>query len=75
MRLGQQLGARFAEAHRAATPTALHLADEEEPHADDDDEGQPGRQQDRPERARFRGAGGDRHALVLEAADHIGAIG
>src|SRR3569833_2885415 len=35
MRFGEELGARLAKAHRAATTATLHLADEEEPHADD----------------------------------------
>ena len=40
MRLGQQLGARLAEAHRLAG-AALHLARQENPHADQRDERQP----------------------------------
>ena len=44
MRLGQQLGARLAEAQRLAAG-ALHLARQEDPHADQRDERQPGDQQ------------------------------
>ena len=40
MRLGQQLGLRLAEAHRAAG-AALHLAHEEDPDAEDQDHRQP----------------------------------
>ena len=74
MRLGQKLGARLAEAHRAAAAATLHLPDEEEPHADDDDERQPAGQQDCPERALLRRAGRDLHAAGLEPADDIGAL-
>jgi hypothetical protein len=44
MRLGQHLGARLAEAHRLAG-AALHLARQENPHADQRDERQPRNQQ------------------------------
>ena len=43
MRFGEKLRARLAEAHRAATAATLHLPNEEEPDADDDDEWKPGR--------------------------------
>ena len=52
MRLGEQLGARLAEAHRLAAG-ALHLARQENPHADQRDERQPRDQQrDEPRHAR-----------------------
>jgi hypothetical protein len=41
MRLGQQLGLGLAEAHGLAA-AALHLAHEEDPHAEDDQDRQPG---------------------------------
>src|SRR5690606_17671183 len=66
LRLGEKLGAALAEAHGTAPASTLHLADEEEPNANDDEERQPARKQDRPERRAFRRAGGDLHALVLE---------
>src|SRR5690606_27825429 len=65
----------LAKAHGAATAATLHLPDEEEPDADDDDEGQPTGEQDRPERARFRCAGSDADAAVFEAGDHVSASG
>ena len=40
MGFGQQAGLRFAEAHRAAASAALHLAHEEYPHPDQQQEGE-----------------------------------
>ena len=44
MLFGQKLGARLAKAHRAAASTALHPVHEEDPDADQDQEGQPERE-------------------------------
>ncbi len=41
MLFGQQLGARLAKAHRPAFAAALHPVHEEDPDADQHDEGQP----------------------------------
>ena len=67
MRLGQKLGARLAEAHRLAG-AALHLAAEENPHADQRDERQP-RHQERhePRHLLLRRARGDGDTLAIEA--------
>ena len=66
MRLGEQLGARLAEAERLAAG-ALHLPRQENPHADQRDERQPGDQQrDEPRHVVARRPRGDRDALVIE---------
>ena len=67
VRLGQKLGARLAEAERLAAG-ALHLAREENPHADQRDKRQPGDQQ-RHEPGHVLGLRPrrDRNALVVEA--------
>ena len=67
MGLRQHLGARFAEAHRLAG-TALHLAGQEDPHADQRDEGQPGNEQrDKPRHIVAGRLRGDRDLAVIEA--------
>ena len=55
MRFGQKLGARLAEAQRLAAG-ALHLPRQENPHADQRDERQPGDQAARRTTARCRSA-------------------
>ena len=67
MRLGQKLCARLAEAERFAAG-ALHLSRQENPHADQRDEGQPGDQQ-RHEPGHILGLRPrrNRDALVVEA--------
>ena len=73
MRLGQKLGARLAEAERLAAG-ALHLARQENPHADQRDERQPGNQQrDEPGHVLGLRPRRDRNALVVEAL-HQGRI-
>ena len=69
VRLGQKLGAALAEAERLAAG-ALHLAREENPHADQRDKRQP-RDQERHEPGHVLGLRprGDRNALVVEALD------
>ena len=67
MRLGQKLGAALAEAERLAAG-ALHLPRQENPHADQRDEGQPRHQQrHEPRHAVALRPRGDRHALAVEA--------
>src|SRR5690606_17834077 len=69
MRFGQKLGLRLAKAHRTAR-AALHLAHEENPHAEDQDHRQP-RQENANQRAgtvSFR-ARGDRDVLAFKARD------
>jgi hypothetical protein len=69
MRLGQKLGAALAEAERLAA-RALHLARQENPHADQRDERQPRHQQrHEPRHAVALRARGDRDALVKEPLD------
>src|SRR5690606_23321826 len=67
MRFGQKLGLRLAKAHRTAR-AALHLAHEENPHAEDQDHRQP-RQENADQRAGAIGfrACGDRDTLVFKA--------
>ena len=73
MRLGQKLGAALAEAERLAAG-ALHLARQENPHADQRDERQPRHQQrHEPRHAVALRPRGDRHALAVEAL-HQGRI-
>ena len=67
MGLRQHLGARLAKAHRLAG-AALHLARQEDPHADQRDEGQPGDQQrDEPRHVVAGRLRGDRDLAVIEA--------
>ncbi len=67
MRLGQHLGARLAEAHRLAG-AALHLTGEEDPDADQRDEGQPRHQQRHEPRHVVAGrTRGNRDLAVIEA--------
>ncbi len=67
MRLGQKLGLRLAEAHRLAG-AALHLARQENPHADQRDERQPRHQKrHEPRHLLLRRARGDGDALAVEA--------
>ena len=69
MRLGQHLGARLAEAHRLAG-AALHLARQENPHADQRDEGQPrDEQRHEPGHIVALRTRGDGDALAIEALD------
>ena len=69
MRLGQHLGARLAKAHRLAG-AALHLPRQEDPHADQRDERQPGDQQrDEPRHVVAGRLRGDRDLAVIEALD------
>ena len=69
VRLGQKLGAALAEAQRLAAG-ALHLARQEDPHADQRDERQPRHQQrHEPRHAVALRPRGDRHALAVEALD------
>src|SRR6187402_594687 len=71
--LRQHLGARLAKAHRLAS-AALHLPRQEDPHADQRDEGQPGDQQrDEPRHVIAGGLRGDRDLAVIEAL-HQGRI-
>ena len=69
MRFGQHLGARLAKAHRLAG-AALHLAREENPHADQRDERQP-RDEQRHEPGHIVAllTRGDGDALAIEALD------
>lgn len=69
MRFRQKLGLRLAEAHRTAR-AALHLAHEENPHAEDEDHRQPG-QENADQRAgavAFR-SGGNRNVLAFKPRD------
>ena len=74
-RFREQFGARLAKAHRTALAATLHLPDEEEPDADNDDEGQPGAEQHRPERAGLGRPRRDRHIAGFKARNDVGAIG
>src|SRR6202034_3244694 len=67
MRFGQHLGARLAKTHRLAG-AALHLARQENPHADQRNEGQPRHQQrDEPRHVVTRRLRGDRDLAVIQA--------
>ena len=69
VRFGQHLGARLAEAHRLAG-AALHLSRQEDPHADQRDERQPGHQQrDEPRHVVAGRLGGDLHLAVVRLRD------
>ncbi len=74
VRLGQKLGARLSEAERlAARP--LHLPRQEDPHADQRDEGQPRDQQrHEPRHVGLLRTRGDRHALGVELLDQAGIV-
>ena len=75
MRLGEQLGARLAEAERLAAG-ALHLPRQEYPHADQRDERQPRDQQrHEPWHVVLLRARGDRDALAVEPLDKLGSFG
>ena len=67
MRFGQHLGARLAEAHRLAG-AALHLPRQEDPHADQRDERQPGDEQgDEPRHVVAGRLRGDLNLAVVQA--------
>ena len=66
---GRQLGLRLAEGQRAIAP-ALHLAHEEDPHAEEENHGRPGQQQ-RQERVVAGLLGRDVHALGVEVLDQV----
>ncbi len=69
MRFGQHFRARLAKAHRLAG-AALHLPRQEDPHADQRDEGQPGDEQRHEPRHVVAGRlCGDRDLAVIEALD------
>ena len=72
--LGQQLGLGLAEAHGAAA-ARLHLAHEEDPHADQQQHREPVDQhaQDRGHVVLGR-PGGDLHALLVQPLDKIGVF-
>ncbi len=74
MGFGQQLGAALSETERLAA-RSLHLSRQKYPHADQGDERQP-RDQERhePGHVVLLRAGGDRHALAVEALDQAGVI-
>ena len=73
--LGQQLGLRLAEAHGAAA-ARLHLAHEEDPHADQQQHREPVDQhaQDRGHVLLGR-PGRDLHALLVQPLDEVGVLG
>ena len=73
--LGQQLGLRLAEAHGAAA-ARLHLAHEEDPHADQQQHGEPVDQhaQDRGHVLLGR-PGRDLDALLAQPLDEVGILG
>ena len=72
--LGQQPRSALAEAHRAAA-AALHLAHEEDPHADQEQHREPGDQHAEQRRHVFVDRrGGDPHALVGQPADQVGIV-
>jgi len=67
--LGQQLGARLPEAHRSPA-AGLHLAHEEDPEPQHDEEGQPGDDRGDEDVGRLLlRAGLDAHVLVAQAVD------
>ena len=69
MRLGQELGLGLAKAHRAAR-AGLHLAHEEDPHAQDQEHGQPACENAPNGGGTIRlRARRDRHAFVFKAGD------
>ena len=68
--LGQQLGLGFAEAHGLARPR-LHLADEEHPHADQQQHRQPVDQRVGQQRVALRGAEVDFDVLVAQFLDLV----
>ncbi len=75
MRLGEHFRARLAKAHRLAG-AALHLPRQEDPHADQRDERQPGHQQRNEPRHVVAGRlRGDLHLAVIEARHQVGSFG
>ena len=74
MRLGQQLGPRFAEAERLAA-RALHLPRQEDPHADERNDRQTVDQQgQQPAIAVRRRPGVDRHAVLDQLLHERGVV-
>ena len=72
--LGQQLGARLAEAHGAAG-ARLHLAHEEDPHADQQQHREPVEQHAHDGRhVLLGGAGAELHVLLLQPLDQRGVL-
>ena len=71
--LGEQPRLALAERHRPAAPTgaALHLPHEEQEHADDDEDGEAGDQQLRPEALLFRLLALNDHAVVVEVVQEL----
>ena len=66
---------RTAEAHGLAGPAALHLADDEDPHADEQQQRQPVQQQAHVPGGLFRRLGLHFHFLAHELRDKIGVVG
>ena len=69
--LGQQLGARLAEAHRARARILLHLAHHEEGDAEDQQEGQRLIEQQQPHRGRLFRLGAEADAVILESLHEL----
>ncbi len=75
MRLVEELGLRLAEAHGAAR-AGLHLARQEDPGADEHEDGQPAHEKlDEPRRVVGRRTGGDLDALALKLGHEARVIG
>ena len=73
--LHQQLGAGFAETHGATASAVLHLAHDEDPDANHQDEWQHVEEQLRDHRTAFFRAGIKAHALGAQTFDQLGVAG
>ena len=73
--LGQQARARFAEAHRL-TAARLHLAHEKDPHADQQEHGEPGYEDaEQGRHAVVDRGGGDAHTTIAQAPHQPRVLG
>ena len=68
--LVKHAGARLAEAERAATTAALHLAHEEHPDADQQQHGEPGHEDAHQQRLLFARLARHLHAVLQQVGDH-----